>query len=81
MESVREEKFYSFCFHMVKIQIVNLFCFGFSFRSQRAKPVIIDPGLYLNKKSDVFWVTQRRSIPTAFKLFTGDLSFLKTYST
>ncbi|KFK33164.1 hypothetical protein AALP_AA6G338800 [Arabis alpina] len=39
--------------------------------SQRAKPVIIDPGLYLNKKSDVFWVTQRRSIPTAFKLFTG----------
>ncbi|KAL0741843.1 hypothetical protein Bca4012_083356 [Brassica carinata] len=39
--------------------------------SQRAKPVIIDPGLYLNKKSDVFWITQRRSIPTAFKLFTG----------
>ncbi|KAJ4885374.1 hypothetical protein Rs2_35467 [Raphanus sativus] len=39
--------------------------------SQRAKPVIIDPGLYLNNKSDVFWVTQRRSIPTAFKLFTG----------
>ncbi|GAB4832176.1 Beta-glucuronosyltransferase GlcAT14A [Ancistrocladus abbreviatus] len=38
---------------------------------QRAKPVIIDPGLYLRKKSDVFWVTQRRSVPTAFKLFTG----------
>lgn len=41
-------------------------------RSQRAKPVIIDPGLYMNKKTDVFWVTQRRSVPTAFKLFTGD---------
>ncbi|XP_010531794.1 PREDICTED: beta-glucuronosyltransferase GlcAT14A [Tarenaya hassleriana] len=39
--------------------------------SQRAKPVIIDPGLYMNKKADVFWVKQRRSIPTAFKLFTG----------
>ncbi|KAI4375295.1 hypothetical protein MLD38_013179 [Melastoma candidum] len=38
---------------------------------QRAKPVIIDPGLYKAKKADVFWVTQRRSVPTAFKLFTG----------
>ncbi|KAK1383702.1 Beta-glucuronosyltransferase GlcAT14B [Heracleum sosnowskyi] len=39
--------------------------------SQRAKPVIVDPGLYMTKKSDVFWITQRRSVPTAFKLFTG----------
>ncbi|XP_054800870.1 beta-glucuronosyltransferase GlcAT14A-like [Prosopis cineraria] len=38
---------------------------------QRARPIIIDPGLYMNKKEDVFWVTQRRSRPTAFKLFTG----------
>ncbi|CAM8965227.1 unnamed protein product [Rhodiola kirilowii] len=39
--------------------------------SQRAKPIIIDPGLYMTKKTDVFWITQRRSVPTAFKLFTG----------
>lgn len=38
---------------------------------QRAKPIIIDPGLYMTKKDDVFWITQRRSVPTAFKLFTG----------
>ncbi|XP_031116131.1 beta-glucuronosyltransferase GlcAT14B-like [Ipomoea triloba] len=38
---------------------------------QRAKPIIIDPGLYMSKKADVFWITQRRSVPTAFKLFTG----------
>ncbi|KAF3781604.1 Beta-glucuronosyltransferase [Nymphaea thermarum] len=38
---------------------------------QRAKPIIIDPGLYMTKKSDVFWVSERRSVPTAFKLFTG----------
>ncbi|XP_009614444.1 beta-glucuronosyltransferase GlcAT14B [Nicotiana tomentosiformis] len=38
---------------------------------QRAKPIIIDPGLYMTKKADVFWITQRRSVPTAFKLFTG----------
>ncbi|GAA0158533.1 glycosyltransferase [Lithospermum erythrorhizon] len=39
--------------------------------SQRAKPIIVDPGLYLTKKSDVYWITQKRSVPTAFKLFTG----------
>ncbi|KAF6151403.1 hypothetical protein GIB67_020627 [Kingdonia uniflora] len=39
---------------------------------QRAKPIIIDPGLYMTKKADVFWITQRRSVPTAFKLFTGE---------
>lgn len=38
---------------------------------QRAKPVIIDPGLYSLEKSDVFWVSQKRSVPTAYKLFTG----------
>ncbi|KNA10291.1 hypothetical protein SOVF_145650 [Spinacia oleracea] len=38
---------------------------------QRAKPIIIDPGFYQTKKADVFWVTQRRSVPSAFKLFTG----------
>ncbi|TYI05832.1 hypothetical protein ES332_A10G116800v1 [Gossypium tomentosum] len=38
---------------------------------QRAKPVIIDPALHNSKKAEVFWITQRRSIPTAFKLFTG----------
>ncbi|XP_030462419.1 beta-glucuronosyltransferase GlcAT14A-like [Syzygium oleosum] len=38
---------------------------------QRAKPIIIDPGLYLSKKSDISLTTQRRSLPTSFKLFTG----------
>ncbi|KAM3286607.1 beta-glucuronosyltransferase GlcAT14B [Capsicum chacoense] len=38
---------------------------------QRAKPIIVDPGLYATQKADVFWITQRRSVPTAFKLFTG----------
>lgn len=41
------------------------------FRNQRAKPIIVDPGLYLSKKSDIAWTTQRRSLPTSFKLFTG----------
>lgn len=42
------------------------------FRSQRARPVIIDPGLYSLQKSDMFWVPERRGVPTAYKLFTGE---------
>lgn len=39
--------------------------------NQRAKPIIVDPGLYLSKKSEIAWTTQRRSLPTSFKVFTG----------
>ncbi|XXG45365.1 hypothetical protein AAC387_Pa02g0467 [Persea americana] len=38
---------------------------------QRAKPLMIDPGLYLSRKKEVFWATEKRELPTAFKLFTG----------
>ncbi|XP_030954555.1 beta-glucuronosyltransferase GlcAT14B-like [Quercus lobata] len=38
---------------------------------QRAKPVIVDPGLYSLHKSDVFWVSEQRSVPSAYRLFTG----------
>jgi hypothetical protein len=34
-------------------------------------PVIIDPALYMKTKGDLFWMPERRSLPTAFKLFTG----------
>uniref|UniRef100_A0A453H474 Xylosyltransferase 1 n=1 Tax=Aegilops tauschii subsp. strangulata TaxID=200361 RepID=A0A453H474_AEGTS len=37
----------------------------------RAMPVIIDPALYMKKKGDLFWIPQKRELPTAFKLFTG----------
>ncbi|XP_054805039.1 beta-glucuronosyltransferase GlcAT14B-like [Prosopis cineraria] len=39
--------------------------------NHRAKPIIIDPGLYSVHKSEVFWVTEKRNVPTAYKLFTG----------
>lgn len=38
---------------------------------QRAMPLIVDPGLYQSTKSDIFWVTPKRKLPTAFRLFTG----------
>ncbi|GLT86953.1 hypothetical protein SLE2022_050590 [Rubroshorea leprosula] len=37
----------------------------------RGNSIIVDPGLYLSKKSDLAWTTQRRSLPTTFKLYTG----------
>jgi len=50
------------------------------FRNQRAKPIIVDPGLYLSKKFDLFSTGERRELPTAFKLFTGKLfSFRWSY--
>ncbi|XAR68958.1 hypothetical protein NMG60_11000383 [Bertholletia excelsa] len=38
---------------------------------QRARPIIIDPGLYHSTKSGVFWAKEKRSMPAAFKLFMG----------
>ncbi|KAL2319490.1 hypothetical protein Fmac_028459 [Flemingia macrophylla] len=38
---------------------------------QRARPIIIDPGLYHSKKSGVYWAKEKRSVPSSFKLFTG----------
>ncbi|MED6144737.1 Beta-glucuronosyltransferase GlcAT14A, variant 2 [Stylosanthes scabra] len=37
----------------------------------RARPLMIDPGLYMSKKQELFFITQKRSGPTQFKLFTG----------
>ncbi|KAH7438609.1 hypothetical protein KP509_04G022800 [Ceratopteris richardii] len=38
---------------------------------QRIRPIIIDPGLYMSKKSDIFWASQKRPVPNAFKVFLG----------
>ncbi|KAJ7981747.1 Beta-glucuronosyltransferase [Quillaja saponaria] len=40
-------------------------------KDKRAMPLIIDPGLYMSTKSDIYWVNPRRTLPTAFNLFTG----------
>lgn len=45
------------------------------FRNKRAKPIIIDPGLYSLNKSEIWWVIKQRSIPSAFKLYTGFTTF------
>ncbi|KAJ8764676.1 hypothetical protein K2173_007764 [Erythroxylum novogranatense] len=47
---------------------------------KRAMPLIIDPGLYSTTKTDIFWVTPQRTLPTAFKLFTGSAWMVLTRS-
>ncbi|KAJ4842728.1 hypothetical protein Tsubulata_037283 [Turnera subulata] len=39
--------------------------------NKRAKPIMIDPGLYKLNKSEIWFVIKQRSLPTAFKLYTG----------
>ncbi|KAH8491383.1 hypothetical protein H0E87_023506 [Populus deltoides] len=39
--------------------------------NKRAKPIMIDPGLSSLNKSEIWWVIKQRSLPTAFKLYTG----------
>ncbi|TKY65198.1 Xylosyltransferase 1 [Spatholobus suberectus] len=39
--------------------------------NKRGKPIIIDPGLYSLKKSQIWWVSKQRNLPTSFKLYTG----------
>ncbi|XP_048438846.1 beta-glucuronosyltransferase GlcAT14C [Pyrus x bretschneideri] len=48
--------------------------------NQRARPIIIDPGLYHSKKSGVFWAKERRSIPASFKLYMGSTWVVLTKS-
>lgn len=47
---------------------------------QRARPVIIDPGLYSVQKSDLFWISEKRKVPNAFKLFTGSAWMMLSHS-
>lgn len=47
---------------------------------KRAMPLIVDPGLYSTKKTDLFPATPRRGLPTAFKLFTGSAWMVLTRS-
>ncbi|CAJ1977424.1 unnamed protein product [Sphenostylis stenocarpa] len=39
--------------------------------TDRFQPIVVDPGLYLARKSQIFQATEKRATPNAFKLFTG----------
>ncbi|XP_008808451.1 beta-glucuronosyltransferase GlcAT14A-like [Phoenix dactylifera] len=44
--------------------------------SQRQKLIIVDPGLYLSSRTEVFYATQKRELPNAYRLFTGSASVI-----
>jgi beta-glucuronosyltransferase len=40
-------------------------------RHQRARPIIIDPALQALNKTEVVTTKEKRSMPSAFKIFVG----------
>ncbi|KAK7279136.1 hypothetical protein RJT34_24181 [Clitoria ternatea] len=39
--------------------------------ARKLKPIIVDPGLYLSEGTEMFYATQKRELPSAYRLFTG----------
>ncbi|KAH9746487.1 hypothetical protein KPL70_004424 [Citrus sinensis] len=48
--------------------------------SQRIQPVIVDPGLYLARKSQIFQATEKRPTPDAFKVALKGVLALQVHS-
>ncbi|KDP38031.1 hypothetical protein JCGZ_04674 [Jatropha curcas] len=48
--------------------------------SQRFQPIVVDPGIYLARRSQIFHATEKRPTPDAFKVFTGSPWFILSRS-
>ncbi|KAL1330411.1 hypothetical protein HN51_047635 [Arachis hypogaea] len=48
--------------------------------SRRLRPIIVDPGLYLAEGTEMFYATQKRDLPSAFRVFTGSSFSILTRS-
>ncbi|XP_057959394.1 beta-glucuronosyltransferase GlcAT14A [Malania oleifera] len=46
--------------------------------SRKLRPIIVDPGLYLLEESEMFFATQKRELPNAYRLYTGSSSAILT---
>ncbi|KAJ3690020.1 hypothetical protein LUZ61_019184 [Rhynchospora tenuis] len=44
--------------------------------SRRIRPIVVDPSLYLSTRTDIFYATQKRDLPNAYRLFTGSSSVI-----
>ncbi|KAM3268137.1 beta-glucuronosyltransferase GlcAT14B [Capsicum chacoense] len=42
--------------------------------SKKLKLIVVDPGLYLTEESEVYYASQKRELPDAYRLFTGSSS-------
>ncbi|KAK3148387.1 hypothetical protein QOZ80_3BG0294400 [Eleusine coracana subsp. coracana] len=43
---------------------------------RQIRPIVVDPGLYHSSRNDIFYATQKRDLPSAYKLFTGSSSVI-----
>lgn len=39
--------------------------------AQRIQPIVVDPGIYLARRTQIFHATEKRTMPDAFTVFTG----------
>ncbi|CAN1278810.1 Beta-glucuronosyltransferase GlcAT14A [Linum perenne] len=73
----QDENYTTYPIVSLQFSLLNVLVALHLYRSRRLKPVIVDPGLYLAEKSYMFHATQRRPLPTSFRIFTGSsFSFL-----
>lgn len=56
--------------------LIPLFFFFSKCRSQRYQPIVVDPAIYLARRSQIFHATEKRKTPEAFKVFTGKVSVI-----
>ncbi|VFQ78149.1 unnamed protein product [Cuscuta campestris] len=47
---------------------------------QRIRPVVVDPGIYLARRSQIFYATEKRPLPESFTVFTGSPWFILSRS-
>ncbi|CAH9114673.1 unnamed protein product [Cuscuta europaea] len=38
---------------------------------QRIRPIVVDPGIYLARRTQIFYATEKRPMPDSFTVFTG----------
>ncbi|XP_031484694.1 beta-glucuronosyltransferase GlcAT14B-like [Nymphaea colorata] len=43
---------------------------------QRIRPIIMDPSLYLASESEIFYTSEKRDMPSAYRFFTGSSSVI-----
>lgn len=43
------------------------------FRSRRMRSIVVDPGIYLAARRDIFIGTQKRPFPTSYRFSTGEI--------
>ncbi|KAF6138901.1 hypothetical protein GIB67_025630 [Kingdonia uniflora] len=47
---------------------------------QRVQPIVVDPGIYLARRTQIFHATEKRPTPETFKFFTGSPWFILSKS-